>query len=292
MDPVQRLLLITTYEALEMSGYNMNGSLSTDTKRIATYIGQATDDWRSNNESSGIDIYFIPGIARAFYPGRLNFHFKWEGGSYSLDSACASSSTAVTSACSALLSRECDTAVAGGGNLLTLPAMFAGLSRGGFLSKTGNCKTFRDDADGYCRGEGVGMVVLKRLEDALAENDNIHAVINGYARTHSAGAASITHPHVESQCKIYKKIFQKSGVDPQDIGYVEMHGTGTQAGDTIEVQSVTDSFCAGRAKDNPLFIGAVKANIGHGEAVSISRCFKPHSLLTDIQNPRPQESHL
>ena len=272
MDPMQRLLLMTTYEALEMSGYSLNGSHSTHSKRIATYIGQATDDWRQNNEGQGIDVYYIPGIARAFYPGRLNYHYKWEGASYSLDSACASSSTAVASACSALISRECDTAIAGGANLLTAPAIYAGLSRGGFLSKTGGCKTFRDDADGYCRGEGASVVILKRLEDALAENDNIQAVINGSARTHSASAVSITQPCLESQRNLYEKVFQKSGVNPRDIGYVEMHGTGTQAGDTTEVQSVADMFCAGRTKDNPLFVGAVKANIGHGEAVSISPC--------------------
>ena len=220
MDPIQRLLLLTTYEALEMSGYNLNGSQSTETNRISTYIGQCTDDWCDNNESQGVDVYHIPGVARAFHPGRINHHFKWEGGAYSLDCACASSSTAVASACAALLSRECDTAIAGGGNLLSAPLWFSGLSRGGFLSKTGGCKTFRDDADGYCRGEGVGVVVLKRLEDALAENDNVLAVINGFARTHSGDAASITQPTAESQRKIYQKVFQRSGVDPQDIGYV------------------------------------------------------------------------
>ena len=279
MDPMQRLLLMTTYEALEMAGYNLKGSRSTDASRVATYIGQCTDDWRANNESQGIDVHFIPGIARAFYPGKINHHFKWEGGAYSLDSACSSSSTAVALACTALLSRECDTAIAGGANLLSGPSIFAGLSRGGFLSKTGGCKTFRDDADGYCRGEGAGVVVLKRLEDALAENDNVQAVINGYARTQSADTVSITQPNVQSQRKIYQKVFQTSAIDPHDIGYMEMHGTGTQAGDPIEVQSVGEIICAGRKKDNPLFVGAVKANIGHGEAVSVLDC-KDSALLT------------
>ena len=270
MDPLQRMLLMTTYEAMAMAGYSSGESPSLDTKRIATYIGQATDDWRQNSECHGIDVYNIPGGARAFYPGRLNYHFKWEGGSYSLDSACASSSTAVSLACSALLSRECDAAVAGGGNLLSAPAIFAGLSRGGFLSKTGNCKPFRDDADGYCRGEGIGVVVLKRLEDALAENDNIQAVINGSGRSYSADAVSITQPYSPAQRKLYEQVLRKAGVDPLDIGYVEMHGTGTQAGDPVEVQSVGEVFCKGRTKDNPLYIGAVKANVGHGEAVGTS----------------------
>lgn len=268
MDPIQRLLLMTTYEAMEAAGYNPGASLSTDQNRISTYFGQATDDWRSNNEVAGIGAYYVPGGARAFYPGRLNYHFKWGGGSYSLDAACASSSTAVHLACSALLSRECDTAIAGGGNILTLPALYAGLSQGGFLSKTGNCKAFREDADGYCRGEGVGVVVLKRLEDALAENDNVLAVINGSGRNYSSDTASITFPSPTAQVQLYKHILRSSGVDPLDIGYVEMHGTGTQAGDPVEVQSVGEVFCKGRMKDNPLYVGAVKSNIGHTEAVS------------------------
>ncbi|KAL6718616.1 hypothetical protein ACLMJK_002850 [Lecanora helva] len=285
MDPMQRLLLMTTYEAMEMAGYSPGGSLSTTAARISTYFGQATDDWRQNNESStqGIDVYFIPGITRAFYPGRLNYHFKWEGGSYSLDAACASSSTAVHLACASLLSRESDTAIAGGANILTSPSIFAGLSRGKFLSKTGNCKAFAADADGYCRAEGTGVVVLKRLEDALAENDNILAVVNGSGRTYSADAPSITQPFAPAQKKLYRRVLRKAGVDPLDVGYVEMHGTGTQAGDPVETESVAEVFCKDRTKDNPLHIGAIKANVGHGEA---ERRIPPHPRAPLKLNPK------
>ena len=271
MDPLHRLLLMSSYEALEMAGYTPNGSVSTDGKRVATYMGQATDDWRTINECQGVDIYYVPGAARAFTPGRLNYHFKWEGASQSIDAACAGGSTAVDLACSALLSRECDTALAGGGSILTAPAAFAGLSRGGFLSPTGGCKTFRDDADGYCRGEGVAVVVLKRLEDAMTENDNVLAVINGSARTYSAKAASITQPHADSQAKIYRQVLHQASVDPLDIGYVELHGTGTQWGDFTEINSISQVFGEGRTKEHPLVVGAVKANVGHGEAVSVSQ---------------------
>ena len=171
MDPLQRLILLSTYEALEMAGYGQH-SPSTASNRISTYIGQTTDDWKCVNECQGIDIYYIPGVMRAFASGRLNYNFKWGGASYTLDAACASSSTAISLACSALLARNCDTAVAGGGSILAAPQDFAGLSKGGFLSPTGNCKTFQDSADGYCRAEGVGIVVLKRLEDAIAANDS------------------------------------------------------------------------------------------------------------------------
>ncbi len=269
MDPMQRLLLMTSYEAMEMAGYAPDGGVWTNGKRIDTYIAQSTDDWRSINEYQGPDIYYIPGVARAFAPGRLNYHFKWEGASHSVDAACAGGTTAVALACSALLARECDTALAGGGSILKTPGNWSGLCRGGFISPTGNCKTLREDADGYCRGEGVGIVVLKRLEDAIADNDNIQAVINSSGRSYSADAASITQPHAESQAKLYRRVLQDASVDPLDIGYVEMHGTGTQWGDLMEVTSISEVFAEGRTKEYPLVVGAVKANVGHGEAVSV-----------------------
>lgn len=154
---------------------------------------------------------------------------------------------------------------------MTNPDIFSGLSRGQFLSKTGNCKTYDDGADGYCRGEGVSTLILKRMEDAEADKDNILGVILASATNHSADAVSITHPHAGNQAFLYQQILNRAGVDGNDIGYVEMHGTGTQAGDMIEMESVTSVFAAKhrkRRKDQPLRLGAVKANIGHGEAVS------------------------
>jgi acyl transferase domain-containing protein len=262
IDPIQRLLLMTTYEVLETAGY-----ANDDKRRIGTFFGQATDDWRETNASQDIDLYYVPGGMRAFGPGRLNYHFKWEGPSYSIDTACSSSSAAVEMAYKALLGHDCDMAVAGGGNLLSGPQMFAGLSRGDFVSPTGSCKTFDQGADGYCRGEGVGVVVLKRLHDAIAERDNILGVIRTVATNHSAHAISITHPHAPTQKRLYQQVLQRSLLQPADIGYVEMHGTGTRAGDATEIESVCSLFGKSRRADNPLRIGAVKANVGHGEAV-------------------------
>ena len=275
MEPVQRLLLMACYEAMEMAGYTPGGTPSADSKRIATYMAQTTDDWREINQTQGVDIYYVPGFVRAFTPGRINYHFKWEGPSYSVDTACSGSTTTVQLACRALLSRECDTALAGGGQVNVTPAAFAGCGRGGFLSSTGGCKTFRDDADGYCRGEGVGVVVLKRLEDAVNDNDRILAVISGSARTYSAEAVSITQPHLESQVRIFNKVLHQASMDPLDIGYIEMHGTGTKWGDLTEMQSVAEVFGATRSNDHPLAVGAVKANVGHSEAVNLS----PHSKI-------------
>lgn len=267
-DPIHRLILMTTYEALEMAGYSPDGSLSTAGPRIGTYFGQTTDDYRDCNAGQNIDLYYVSGGIRAFGPGRLNYHFKWEGPSYSLDTACSSSSACIQFACRALLDRDIDTAIAGGGAIISGSDMFSGLSRGGFLSPSGSCKTFDDDADGYCRGDAVGNVVLKRLEDAIADNDNIKAVITGVATNHSAHAVSITHPHAGAQQRLYDRVLQEACVEPSEVDYVEMHGTGTQAGDSTEMDSVSRTFGHGRKNDNPLYVGAVKANVGHSEAAA------------------------
>ena len=140
-----------------------------------------------------------------------------------------------------------------------------------FLSKTGGCKTFDANADGYCRADGVGTVILKRLDDAEADNDNIIAVVLGTATNHSAEAISITHPHAGAQSYLYESILYTAGVDAHDISYIEMHGTGTQAGDKIEANSVMDVFAPRhrqRSPENPLYMGAVKSNVGHGEAAA------------------------
>lgn len=145
----------------------------------------------------------------------------------SVDTACSSSLTAVQLACNSIWSRECDTAVAGGMNVISNPDLYAGYSRGTFLSKTGSCKTFDQEADGFCRGDAIGTIVLKRLSDALADNDTILATIRAVGTNHSSNAASITRPHVASQSKLYRTVLQKSCINPSNISYVEMHGTGS-----------------------------------------------------------------
>ena len=270
-DPMHRLALLTAYEALEMSGFVPNRTSSTKLHRVGTFYGQTSDDWREIQEGQDIDTYFIPGGVRAFAPGRINYYFKFSGPSFSVDTACSSSFAALQLAITSLRSGDCDTAVTGGMNVLTNPDIFSGLSRGQFLSKTGNCQTFDNEADGYCRGEAVASVILKRLEDAEADNDNILGVILASGTNHSADAISITHPHAPAQEYLYKQLLNKSNVDANDVCYVEMHGTGTQAGDKTEMLSVTNVFADPRRKrqsNQPLHLGAVKANIGHGEAAS------------------------
>lgn len=271
-DPMHRLALVTAYEALEQSGFVLNSTPSSQQDRVGTFYGQTSDDWREVNAAQNIGTYFIPGGVRAFAPGRISYYFGFRGPSYSVDTACSSSMAAIQIACSSLRSGECDTAIAGGANVLTAPDIFAGLSRGQFLSKTGSCKTWDSKADGYCRADGVGSVVLKRLDDAVNDKNNILGVILGTATNHSADAISITHPHAGNQAYLYQSVLHEAGVDPLDISYVEMHGTGTQAGDMAEIGSVTTVFAPEHARGSDpaktLHIGAVKSNIGHGEAAA------------------------
>ncbi|RKU45682.1 Type I Iterative Polyketide synthase (PKS) [Coniochaeta pulveracea] len=271
-DPMQRMALTTAYEALEMSGYVPNRTPSTRLDRIGTFYGQTSDDWREINAAQQVDTYFITGGVRAFGPGRINYHFGFSGPSLNIDTACSSSAAAMQVACTALWARDCDTAIVGGLSCMTNPDIFSGLSRGQFLSKKGPCATFDQEADGYCRGDGCASVIVKRLEDAEADGDRVLAVILGTATNHSADAISITHPHGPTQSILSRSILDEAGVDPVDVDYVEMHGTGTQAGDGTEMESVTSVFAPRgprkRSADRPLYLGAVKANVGHGEAAS------------------------
>lgn len=216
--------------------------------------------------------------------GRINYFFKFSGPSYSVDTACSSSLAAIQLACTAIWNGECDTAVAGGLSVLTSPDLFSGLSRGQFLSKTGSCKTFDNAADGYCRADGIGTVVIKRLKDAETDRDNVLATVLAAGTNHSAHAISITHPHAQTQSDLYRQVLQQAGVDPQDVSYVEMHGTGTQAGDGTEMRSVSDVFAPpspkARSYDNPLYIGSIKPNLGHGEASSgVASLIKAMTIL-------------
>ncbi|KAB8261298.1 hypothetical protein BDV32DRAFT_148564 [Aspergillus pseudonomiae] len=268
-DPTHRLALLTSYEALEQSGYAPDRTRSTRRERVSTIYGQCSDDYRECNAGQDIDMYFIPGNYRAFAPGRISYFFKFSGPSFNIDTACSASLAAVQIGCSVLSRGEADMVVAGGLNILTGSDSFAGLSKGFFLSKTGNCQVFDDAADGYCRGDGIGSIILKRLSDAQQDNDHILGLILGSATNHSSNAISITHPHAPTQADLYRSLLRQAGVRPQDVDLVEMHGTGTQAGDAAEIESVTKVFSSAVPRRlQPLRISSVKANVGHGEAAA------------------------
>ncbi|EED15770.1 polyketide synthase, putative [Talaromyces stipitatus ATCC 10500] len=272
VDPAQRLSLMTVYEAMENAGMVPDATPSTRRDRVGVFVGSISNDWGETNSSQDIDTYYIPGSCRAFIPGRQNYYYKFSGPSYSIDTACSSSLAAMHVACNAIWRGDIDTAICGGTNVMSNPDITAGLDRGYFLSRTGNCKTFDDDADGYCRGEGVVSMVVKRLEDAIADNDPICALILNAYTNHSAEAESITRPHVGAQKAIFERVLTSSAVDPSAVSYIEMHGTGTQAGDAREMESVLSTFAnkttPGEGRETPIHLGSVKANVGHGESVS------------------------
>lgn len=288
MDPNHRQFLMSTYEALESAGYADGATRTTDPNRIAAFFAQATDDWHKQTHGTlGCDSYTLQGIQRAFGPGRLAWQFKWEGPTYALDSACAGATSSIHLACLSLLAKDIDMAVAGAANILSWPHSFTCLDDSGILSPTGNCKTFRDDADGYCRGDFVGAVVLKRLEDAVAQHDNILAVIAGSGRNHSGNSTSITTSDAAAQERLFHKVLRNAQLSPDDISYVEMHGTGTQTGDPAEVGAVANTFKHRRRRGNNdnnnnnnglLPVGGLKANFGHSEAAAgiaeVLKCIK------------------
>ncbi|KAL2020283.1 hypothetical protein VTK56DRAFT_8607 [Thermocarpiscus australiensis] len=275
IDPAQRLAMMTVYEAIERAGLVADATPSTRRDRVGVFYGVTGNDWAETNSAQDIDTYLIPGGNRAFIPGRINYFYKFSGPSYAIDTACSSAMSAFHLACNSLWKGDVDTAIAGGTNIMTNPDFHAGLDRGHFLSRTGNCKTFDDTADGYCRGEGVGTVIIKRLDDALADKDPILAVILDTYTNHSSESESITRPHVGAQRAIFNKLLNQAAVDPYSVSYVEMHGTGTQAGDATEMASVLQTFAPAlsevaraRSAEEALYLGSAKANVGHGEASS------------------------
>ncbi|KAF9240177.1 putative polyketide synthase [Melanogaster broomeanus] len=267
MDPQQRVLLHTAYEALENAGYVPDATPSFRRETFGCYIGAATHDYADKLRNE-IDIHYSTGTLKAFLSGRISYFMQFGGPSIVVDTSCSSSMVAIYQACRALMNKDCNAALAGGVNIMSSPDMFIGLERGHFLNTSGQCKTFDASADGYSRGEGCCLFVLKRLCDAIAENDNIIGVIRGVEVNQSGLAPSITHPHSPTQSDLLRKLLESSGIPAPRVSVVEAHGTGTQAGDPCEVASLRSVLAQGRTRENSLHITSVKANIGHLEAAS------------------------
>ncbi|MCJ1393393.1 hypothetical protein MMC18_006267 [Xylographa bjoerkii] len=267
MDPQQRILLHAAQEAFEDAGYVGDSSPSFQRASTGCYIGLATGDY-TDNLRGDIDVFYSPGTLRAFHSGRISYFYRLSGPSIVTDTACSSSIVSVYQACRALQSGDCTAAIAGGVNMISSPDMYLGLARGHFLSPTGGCKPFDAAADGYCRAEGCVLFVLKRLSDAIAENDHIHGVIRNVMINQSGNAHSITHPHSQTQIDLFQRLLQQTNVDPSSIGVIEAHGTGTQAGDAREIESLKTVFGPHHSAMNPLVVSSIKGNIGHCEAAS------------------------
>ncbi|XXH03671.1 hypothetical protein Hte_010076 [Hypoxylon texense] len=288
MDPQQRLILQAALEALEDSGYAPDSTPTFQKDSFGVYVGVATGDYVDNLREN-IDVYYSPGTLRAFLSGRISYAFGFHGPSLVVDTACSSSLVGLYQACQALRSGECTAALAGGVNVISSPDMYIGLSRAHFLNSTGQCKPFDAGADGYCRAEGCGMVVLKKLSDAIEEGDQIYGVIRGAGINQCGTAKSITHPDKETQAALFKQLLTSSRTDPDSISVVEAHGTGTQAGDYAEVSSLTTIF-GSRPAENPLYLSSVKGHIGHAEAASGIAGLAKLLMMMQKQKIPPQAS--
>ncbi|KAI9714707.1 MAG: Type I Iterative PKS [Chrysothrix sp. TS-e1954] len=282
MDPQQRLLLQGAYEAMESANY-FSKSPKTRNRDIGCYLGLCAVDYDSNLASHPPNAFSTMGSLRAFLSGKISHYFGWSGPSLTFDTACSSSAVAIHTACRAIQGGECTEALAGGAALITNPYLYENLAAAHFLSPSGATKPFDAAADGYCRGEGIGLVVLKKLSKAIADGDNALSVIGGSAVNQNANCVPITVPNAPSQESLYLKAARQAGIDPHQISFVEAHGTGTPVGDPIEMDSIRKTF-TGPQRQTPLYVSSVKGNIGHLEGASgVAGLIK---AILQIQNRR------
>ncbi|WP_447002672.1 type I polyketide synthase [Saccharothrix isguenensis] len=268
MDPRQRLALELTWEALEDAGVAAEDLRGSDT---AVFLGAASDDYASLVQRHGTDAvshHSLAGLSRGVIANRVSHRFGFHGPSITVDTVQSSSLVAVHLAGETLLSGAARLAVAGGVHLNLVPESTLALARAGALSPDGRSYTFDARANGFVRGEGAGMVVLKRLEDAIADGDQIHCVLLGGAVNHDGDGSALTVPDGDSQQALLREAYARAGVNPGDVQYVELHGTGTRAGDPVEAGALGSVLGSVRDADRPLLVGSVKTNIGHLDAAA------------------------
>lgn len=269
LDPQQRMLLEVSWEALEDAGQapdRLYGS------HAGVFIGIGGFEYAAHLlrsiDPAMIDPYFGTGTALSAAAGRLSFTLGLTGPSMAVDTACSSSLVALHLACQSLRSRECNLALAGGVNLLLAPEVNIAFAKAHLLSTDGRCKTFDAAADGYVRGEGCGVVVLKRLSDALTAGDRIVALVRGSAVNQDGPSGALVVPNGISQQSVIREALENAGVATSELDYIEAHGTGTSLGDPIEMGALGQVFGKDRRPDHPLIVGSVKTNIGHLESAA------------------------
>jgi acyl transferase domain-containing protein/acyl carrier protein/SAM-dependent methyltransferase len=267
MDPQQRLLLEVSWEALEHGGQAPQKLFRS---RTGVFVGIANCDYLRFHltDIAQVDTYSSTGNALSIAAGRLSYTLGLQGPAMVVDTACSSSLVTVHLACQSLRSGECDLALAGGVNLILSPDASVALSKGQMLARDGRCKTFDASADGYVRSEGCGMIVLKRLSDALRDGDSVLAVIRGSAINQDGRSNGLTAPNGLAQQDVIRTALERAAVEPSQVTYVEAHGTGTSLGDPMEVQALDAVLSKDRPPDQPLKIGSVKTNLGHLETAA------------------------
>ncbi|WP_231384346.1 type I polyketide synthase [Mycobacterium sp. UM_WGJ] len=267
MDPQQRLLLEVAWEALEDAGQvpdELAGS------RTGVFVGISTNDYGflRLGQPQLVDAYTGTGNALSIAANRLSYTFDFHGPSMSIDTACSSSLVAVDLACRSLRDGECSMALAAGVNVILSPALAINFSKARVMAPDGRCKTFDADADGYVRGEGAGVVVLKPLSRALEDNDPVYAVIRGSATNSDGRTNGLIAPSGRAQEHVVAEAFRRAGLPAGAVQYVEAHGTGTSIGDAIEANALGTALAEGRPEGSRCLLGSVKTNIGHLEAAA------------------------
>jgi acyl transferase domain-containing protein/NADPH:quinone reductase-like Zn-dependent oxidoreductase/SAM-dependent methyltransferase/acyl carrier protein len=269
VDPQHRLLLETAWEAIEDAGVILDFEHGTD---IGVFVGISHNEYQGI-QSTALDHYGIgphspTGCAHSIAANRVSYCLNLHGPSVAMDTACSSALTAVHMACEHIRAGRGDTALAGGVTVIITPGGFIGFSQASMLSPEGQCKAFDAEANGFVRGEGAGMLLLKRLSRAIADGDPIQGVIVGTALNQDGHTNGISLPSVEAQARLVVEACADAGISPSQVGFVEAHGTGTAVGDPIEAHALSQALCRDRAPENPLLIGSVKTNLGHLETAA------------------------
>ncbi|MDT5314861.1 MAG: polyketide synthase 13, partial [Mycobacterium sp.] len=263
IDPQQRMALELTWEALEharIPASSLRGG------SVGVYVGSSTNDYSmlSVSDPAVAHPYAITGTASSIIANRVSYFYDFRGPSMAIDTACSSSLVAVHEGVKALRAGDVDVVLAGGVNALVTPMVTVGFDEvGGVLAPDGRIKSFSQDADGYARSEGGGMLVLKRVADARRDGDEILAVIAGSAVNHDGRSNGLLAPNPDAQTEVLRKAYKDAGIDPRTVDYVEAHGTGTILGDPIEADALGRVIGRGRPADKPALLGAVKSNVGH-----------------------------
>lgn len=285
MDPQQRLLLEVAWEALEDAGQvpvRLAGG------PVGVFVGISTHDYDRFpwDEHDAGDTYLLTGNAASIAANRLSYAFDFRGPSLAVDTACSSSLVAVHLACQSLRAGESTLALAGGVNVILSPEVSAQFARAGFLAADGRCKTFDAGADGYVRGEGCGVVVLKPLSRALADGDTVYALIRGGAVNQDGRTNGLTAPSQRAQEAVLRAAYERAGVAPGAVGLIEAHGTGTLLGDPIEANALAAVLGDARPAGRLCALGSVKTNIGHLEAAAgVAGLIKATLALAHAQVP-------
>ncbi|MRG94790.1 type I polyketide synthase [Polyangium spumosum] len=268
LDPQQRMLLEVAWWALEDAGLAPSSLLGS---RTGVFIGACSVDYQhivSQARAGRYDAYCATGTALNTLAGRVSFVLGLQGPAVSMDTACSSSLVAVAQACQSLRMGDSDLVLAGGVNAILSPMTMAMLVETQAMSPDGRCKALDSRANGFVRGEGCGVVVLKRLSDALRDGDRVRALIRGWSVNQDGRSTGLTTPNVLSQQVMLRQALERAHLSPSDIGYIEMHGTGTSLGDPIEAEALREVFGEPRADGSSCVLGAVKSNIGHLEGAA------------------------